>query len=198
MLKLSPETTWPEKPHPSSFSSGTPAWLIGWRAPNFLGARRQVCFFPALVTIMYPTLQIFHSKGWCVCLALSLLHLQSFCCGSTLVVTTVSRKVHPSDSVSGKRKAKETNEMKSQFASLLLSHDSSKPGRMMLLLFLLVVPMLVKSQDDLFNYDSTRNWEEGTDYGPREWDQVECDDVETCHGWPEKWPLADRLEIATQ
>jgi carbonic anhydrase len=80
--------------------------------------------------------------------------------------------------------------MKSQFASFLLSHDSSKPGRMILLLFLLVVPMLVKGQDDLFNYDSTRNWEDGTDYGPREWDQVECDDVETCYGWPEKWPLA--------
>ena len=40
---------------------------------------------------------------------------------------------------------------------------------------------------DLFNYDSTRVWESGNDYGPRDWPQVECDDLDECYGWPEKW-----------
>ena len=30
--------------------------------------------------------------------------------------------------------------------------------------------------EDIFNYRET----DGDDYGPEEWDQVECDDVATC------------------
>lgn len=51
----------------------------------------------------------------------------------------------------------------------------------MLLLALLASSLLVQGQNtDLFNYEGTRDWEEGKDYGPRDWDQVECDDVEKC------------------
>ena len=50
-----------------------------------------------------------------------------------------------------------------------------------LLLLLIALPVIVRSQNtDLFNYDGTRSWESGMDYGPKDWDQVECDDLEEC------------------
>jgi hypothetical protein len=60
----------------------------------------------------------------------------------------------------------------------------------MLMLLLVAFPAIVRCQNtDLFNYDTTRSWDGGMDYGPREWDQVECDDIEECYGWPEKFHM---------
>ena len=82
----------------------------------------------------------------------------------------------------------------------------------MRLLALAAVPLFCWGQnDDLFNYRGT----DGNDYGPRDWDQVQCDDLESCvrpwynmlhssnaiisltllslfpqYGWPEKFPWA--------
>lgn len=51
----------------------------------------------------------------------------------------------------------------------------------MLMLLLVAFPAIVRCQNtDLFNYDTTRSWDGGMDYGPKEWDQVECDDIEEC------------------
>lgn len=54
------------------------------------------------------------------------------------------------------------------------SHD------LLLLLLAFPVVMVWGQNTDLFNYEGTRDWEEGKDYGPRQWDQVECDDLEEC------------------
>lgn len=54
-----------------------------------------------------------------------------------------------------------------------------------LLLCLAALPRFCLGQEDLFNYRET----EGNDYGPRDWEEVECDDTDTCPGWPEKWPF---------
>ena len=49
------------------------------------------------------------------------------------------------------------------------------------MLLLVAFPAIVRCQNtDLFNYDTTRSWDGGMDYGPKEWDQVECDDIEEC------------------
>lgn len=51
----------------------------------------------------------------------------------------------------------------------------------LLLVVVVALPLIVRGQNtDLFNYDTTRDWEEGKDYGPRKWDQVECDDLDKC------------------
>lgn len=73
----------------------------------------------------------------------------------------------------------------------LFSHD------FLLLLVAAAFPVLAKAQNtDLFNYDNTRVWEEGADYGPRDWDQVECDDIEDCVSTPPHLPDAIRLRPA--
>lgn len=36
--------------------------------------------------------------------------------------------------------------------------------------------LCIVSAQDLFNYDKTS----GNDYGPEEWDKVDCPDLETC------------------
>ena len=87
-----------------------------------------------------------------------------------------------------------------------------------LLLALAALPLLTWGQnDDLFNYRETV----GNDYGPRDWEQVECDDIEECvsscqtnafasleipfilpisllprqYGWPEKWPFGEGWKL---
>lgn len=59
--------------------------------------------------------------------------------------------------------------------SSCFSHD------LLLLVLLVAFPLFAKAQNtDLFNYDTTRSWENGQDYGPRDWGDVECDDIEEC------------------
>lgn len=76
-------------------------------------------------------------------------------------------------------------------ASLRSRHNFSPGKQSAILMLLLLVLVGVSGQGDLFNYDTTRTWEEGNDYGPRDWEEVECDDIEECYGWPEKWPFAE-------
>eukprot|EP00934_Nitzschia_sp_Nitz4_P000422 Nitzschia sp. Nitz4//scaffold21_size171442//123870//126940//NITZ4_002181-RA/size171442-augustus-gene-0.206-mRNA-1//-1//CDS//3329542471//422//frame0 len=45
--------------------------------------------------------------------------------------------------------------------------------------------------EDRFNYRETV----GNDYGPEAWDQVECDVVGECPGWPDGWELAVGWEL---
>ena len=54
-------------------------------------------------------------------------------------------------------------------------------------LSLLIVPTILVAGDseDRFNYRTTV----GNDYGPEDWDEVECDDVGECPGWPDGWEL---------
>jgi hypothetical protein len=56
--------------------------------------------------------------------------------------------------------------------SVLLKQIFSKMMSILVAFFL--TTSLVKS--DTFNYDSTH----GTNYGPKEWNQIECSDVATC------------------
>ena len=46
------------------------------------------------------------------------------------------------------------------------------------LLFAVALPLTWGYNDDLFNYRGTD--EEGRDFGPRDWEEVDCDDLETC------------------
>lgn len=48
----------------------------------------------------------------------------------------------------------------------------------MLKLLAVSLSFLVASSNDKFNYDKT-DWE-AHDYGPKDWGNVECDDVATC------------------
>ena len=52
-----------------------------------------------------------------------------------------------------------------------------------------LIVVLVNAQNpnlDRFNYDRTR----GTDYGPVDWNQVSCTNLDTCLGWPEGFEAA--------
>ena len=55
--------------------------------------------------------------------------------------------------------------------------------------------ILVSSDDasnwDTFNYDQTN----GNDFGPSDWDQVRCSNLETCKGWPDPWEMAIDWEL---
>lgn len=42
-------------------------------------------------------------------------------------------------------------------------------------------PVASPTLEDRFNYDSTKE----NDYGPSEWNKVQCDDHATCPGWPD-------------
>lgn len=63
-------------------------------------------------------------------------------------------------------------------------------GSFLLLAYLVSVLELVLSSSSAnlveFNYDETR---EGS-YGPKDWNQVTCPDLETCRGWPDAWEMA--------
>ncbi|KAL3944059.1 MAG: hypothetical protein SGBAC_001842, partial [Bacillariaceae sp.] len=48
-------------------------------------------------------------------------------------------------------------------------------------LILLALAQGVNAADD-FNYRKT----DGRDYGPSDWDEVSCNDLKTCPGWPDK------------
>jgi len=49
-------------------------------------------------------------------------------------------------------------------------------------LFALALSVLAVAGSDTFNYDQTDI--EARSFGPADWSQVSCDDVETCPGWP--------------
>jgi hypothetical protein len=44
---------------------------------------------------------------------------------------------------------------------------------------------------DKFNYDTTV----GNDYGPSDWIEVGCLDLEVCKGWPDAWEMAIEWEL---
>mmetsp|Transcript_20140 Transcript_20140/g.33400 ORF Transcript_20140/g.33400 Transcript_20140/m.33400 type:complete len:589 (-) Transcript_20140:285-2051(-) len=47
--------------------------------------------------------------------------------------------------------------------------------------------------DDTFNYKNTD--EDDREFGPEDWDRVECDDLDSCKGWPEDWVLGVDWDI---
>ena len=47
------------------------------------------------------------------------------------------------------------------------------------------------NNDDQFNYRGTI----GRDFGPEDWNQVKCDDVGQCQGWPDGWELGVGWEL---
>lgn len=63
----------------------------------------------------------------------------------------------------------------------MLLRTVSSLGVLVNLVVLAAIPVAVWAQEDLFHYGmENREWEEGTDYGMRNWDQVECDDIDDC------------------
>ena len=52
---------------------------------------------------------------------------------------------------------------------------------------------LVLSDTDLdeFNYDQTT----GNSFGPSDWMQVSCSDLQQCRGWPDAWEMAIDWEL---
>lgn len=48
---------------------------------------------------------------------------------------------------------------------------------------------------DEFNYDETVKHAGITSYGPTEWDQVSCSDLQACRGWPDAWEMALDWEL---
>ncbi len=53
------------------------------------------------------------------------------------------------------------------------------------ILLLSILDVLHGNTEDRFNYRGTV----GTDFGPEDWNDVECDDVGECPGWPDDWEL---------
>eukprot|EP00980_Cylindrotheca_fusiformis_P012173 scaffold2945_cov99-Cylindrotheca_fusiformis.AAC.2 len=95
----------------------------------------------------------------------------------------------------GTKKTKEDKEKNKMF--LISSGRNMLP--MMLLVFLLWVSLASarkkKANDDndtdRFNYRQTI----GTDYGPSDWNQVNCKTVGNCLGWPDGWELGVGWEL---
>lgn len=87
------------------------------------------------------------------------------------------------------------NERRHSLSALLIPIDQKIPTSTCCLLapfskmiftifqFISIINLLgvVESQDK-FNYGSTQ----GRDYGPRDWDEVSCNNLDTCPGWPDK------------
>lgn len=54
-----------------------------------------------------------------------------------------------------------------------------------------IVAVLANADLDEFNYDTTS----GKSFGPSDWDQVRCNDLQTCRGWPDAWEMAIDWEL---
>ena len=44
---------------------------------------------------------------------------------------------------------------------------------------------------DEFNYEATS----GNSYGPSDWNQVQCLDLQKCRGWPDTWEMGIDWEL---
>lgn len=81
--------------------------------------------------------------------------------------------------------------------ALRLGHFSFRPCYSQMVSIVLLLVLLLRPTNaagDLFNYDTTTSFvsEDGrtNSYGPSDWSQVSCEDLESCPGWPEKWLTA--------
>eukprot|EP00977_Amphora_coffeiformis_P000846 scaffold184_cov179-Amphora_coffeaeformis.AAC.5 len=59
-------------------------------------------------------------------------------------------------------------------------------------IFTLVISLVSSNSDlDEFNYDQTT----GDSFGPSDWIQVGCSDLQKCRGWPDAWEMASDWEL---